>query len=59
MAPPAAALDRARALLDRPPPAVPPGQLAVDDPRPVIPAGDPEPLFDLAPYTSNRKEMRS
>lgn len=34
-------------LADRPPPPVIPGQVAVDDPRPVVPAGPPEPLFDL------------
>jgi hypothetical protein len=54
---PAAALARARWVLDQPPPPVPAGQLAVDeptpaaDPRPVIPAGQPEPLFDLAEVT--------
>lgn len=35
------------ALADRPPPPLVPGQLAVDDPRPVVPAGEPEPLFHL------------
>lgn len=48
----AAALDRARAVLDQPPPAVLPGQTAVDDPRPVEPAGPTEPLFDLAEVTT-------
>jgi hypothetical protein len=49
---PAAALDRARALLDRPAPPAVPGQIAVDDPRPVVPADpEPAPLFDLAELT--------
>jgi hypothetical protein len=35
------------ALADRPAPPVIPGQTAVDDPRPIEVAGDPEPLFPL------------
>jgi hypothetical protein len=38
-------------LADRPAPPVIPGQLAVDDPRPVEVAEPPEPLFDLAAIT--------
>lgn len=55
---PAAALARARWVLDQPPPPVPAGQLAVDepapatDPRPVVPAGPPDALFDLPEGTT-------
>lgn len=46
------------ALADRPPPPVLPGQLAVDDPRPVVPAGPPQPLFDLAAITTPQRTAR-
>jgi hypothetical protein len=39
------------ALAERPAPSVIPGQLAVDDPRPIEVAGEPEPLFDLGEIT--------
>jgi hypothetical protein len=49
-----AALARLRWAAEQPPPPVPAGQLALIDPaghtqpRPVVPAGPPEPLFDAA-----------
>jgi hypothetical protein len=39
------------ALAGRPAPPVIPGQTAVDDPRSVVPAGEPEPLFHLPETT--------
>lgn len=47
------------ALAERPAPPVIPGQLAVDDPQPVVPAGPPEPLFDLAEYEQALADVRA
>jgi hypothetical protein len=47
------------ALADRPAPPIIPGQTAVDDPRPVVPAGEPEPLFDPAVYARALADVRA
>jgi len=47
-----------RALLDEPAPDPLPGQTTVDDPQPVVPAGDPEPLFHLTDGTPTKEIQR-
>lgn len=42
------------AIADQPAPPVIPGQTVFGEPRPVVPAGDPEPLFHLPQPAAGR-----